>query len=433
MFLNKSQREFFLDSLWKPYPSSPLNVVNPLSFTNNSLEWLVGRLKWLDKKNLNFTLLQNNQIWECQFTLNSTIGIIHHDQIENLKELHPKDIFINDDLVLVNINKIHEVHQICLLTPCLDKNFLPQLDVTFFYQWNDFIKIIRKYFESESFVEVSTPTLVTCPGFEIHLHAFETEFHLGSKTEKMFLPTSPELSMKKFLTLGISNIFEIKKCFRNQEFSNHHQPEFTLLEWYRSFSNLDLIKKDLSNLLRLLTSQIGDNKIEDIESISVTTLFRKYFQFELTPYTQKEELETLALRSNIHFTKSDTWEDLFHLLFLTRIEPNLLNPIFVEKYPHQLAALSRLDREGWADRIELYWKGVELANGFNELNSPVEHENRWQEIVQFREKYNYTPWPKDKLFFKALEHGFPPAAGIALGLDRLFMILHNQTQLLKSP
>lgn len=224
--------------------------------------------------------------------------------------------------------------------------------------------------------------------------------------------------------MGFEKIYELAKCYRNNEVSPLHQPEFWMLEWYRSFANLFDLQADVVQLVYFLCDQAGLERPE-VQCFTIRQLFRMHLNFDLKPLTSFEELKDLALQQHLRINDSFTVDDLFFLLMLEKIEPQLPQDelVFIEKYPPFQAALARRDYEGWAERFEVYWKGMELANAFDELNDPGEQRRRSQEDLLKRGEGNSIEL--DEEFFKALEGGMPPSAGIALGLERLFMALMN--------
>lgn len=289
-------------------------------------------------------------------------------------------------------------------------------------KWSLFLRQTRNFFDSKDFLEIHTPSLVLCPGTEPSLESFSTEIKLGSKNQKVFLPTSPELHLKKALTMGFERIYEVAKCYRNNEVTEIHQPEFWMLEWYRSYANLFDLQSDVVKLVYSLCEVFKVQK-PDVRNFSIRQLFKKHLDFDLTASTSIDELKALAIKLDLRVTETFSIDDIFFLLMLEKIEPNLPKDclVFVEKYPPYQAALARKDSEGWAERFEVYWKGMELANAFDELNNPLEQRQRAQEDISKREGKN--PIGLDEEFFKALDSGMPPSAGIALGLERLFMAI----------
>ena len=293
--------------------------------------------------------------------------------------------------------------------------------------WEDFLNFVRSFFKSRSLTSFKTPSLLKAVGTEPHLKPFTTVMSLKGKKQKMFLPTSPELSLKKLLCLGETDFFEIKKCFREGEFGPLHYPEFFLLEWYRAFFSLEEMIKEVAHLLDSLKS-LSFFKGPSSFSIKVFTfreLFKKHLSFSLTPHTGKKELIHLIKNQGIPFSKKDSFENLFHLLFLNFIEPLLPHndPVIIKDYPPALRAYAQLSKEGWARRFELYWRGMELANAFYEVNEAEEQEALFKKELKENPSNNR---PLDTELLSLMKRGMPPCCGIALGLDRLFAAVHNK-------
>ncbi len=287
-----------------------------------------------------------------------------------------------------------------------------------------FVDQVRSYFKSRGLCEVFTPTLVTCPGLEPSLEAFETKVTRGREAWSKYLPTSPEIHLKKALAMGLSDIFEIRPCFRRGEFSEHHANEFYMLEWYRMFADLDLILVDLAGLLTHL-------KGPQLEITDFAELFQEIFGFKLTPKTDREELRQLALAFEVETSPTDSFADLFHRLMIEKIEPALASrgPTVVRRFPPSMAALARIDEKGWADRFELYWNGFEIANAFNEVTDPDEQIARWNAELTERRRLGTGELPMDLEMIEALRMGIGPTGGIALGMERLYMALYAVTDI----
>jgi len=325
-------------------------------------------------------------------------------------------------------NGIAKVDQIRLLSPNrMNDGHRSEVKIAI-REWNRFVNKVNSFFQSQGFDFLNTPTLVTCPGTEPSLDAFYTEFVFGSKSRKMFLPTSPELHLKKCLAKGWDKIYEIRSCFRNGEISPIHQPEFYLLEWYRAFSTTENIRKDLRDLIQSIAPEFES---KTWANMSVADLFFKYLNFELQPSTSMEDLIGLAKRNEIDVSKALDFDEVFYFIFLEKIEPRLqeYECLYVHNYPPSQAALAKLTPCGWGDRFELYINGIEIANAFCELNNPIEQRNRAQEDLKKKEIYRKMPIYLDEDFFSHLDRGMPPASGIALGLERLFMVLKGYTSI----
>ncbi len=279
--------------------------------------------------------------------------------------------------------------------------------------WPRFLQDVRDYFKAEKFNEVHTPTLVQSSGAETHLDPFTTQIEHAT----YYLPTSPEFHLKKLLSSGLNKIFEIKSCFRKDAPSSTHLYEFTMLEWYRGYAGIDEIIEDVRGLLKFVAEQ------PQTDLVSMSELFKKYLEFELTPRTTLDELKSVAAGSR----PDDSWGDVFFRLFLEKIEPQigLERPVIVRDFPPQMAALARLNERGWADRFEVYWRGLELGNAYDELNDPIECEKRLRLWNEEKRALGKAEVPPSNELLKALRAGMPPSGGIAMGLERLFMAIYS--------
>ena len=264
---------------------------------------------------------------------------------------------------------------------------------------------IRRFFKSRGFVEVETPLLVAHPGMEPHLEVFKTELVTASgRRADGYLTTSPEYAMKKLLAAGLPRIFQMCKAFRNrEEVSAGHNPEFTMLEWYRANADYTALMDDCEDLLNDLGSP------GPVERLSVEEAFEKYAGLRL---------------DQVEATEDTTWEQAFHLVLLSDVEPHLTRHILYD-YPIELAALARPKPSDprFAERFELYVGGLELGNAFSELTDPVEQRRRLAAEREERMANGRTVYDLDEDFIRALEIGIPPSAGIAVGVDRLVMLL----------
>ena len=297
---------------------------------------------------------------------------------------------------------------------------------TYLKQWSCFLQVIRSYFESRACLPVETPSLVDCPGTEPHLLPFATELQQGKSIQKKFLPTSPEMHMKKLLCEGVGDIFEIKKCYRNGEISKTHSPEFYLLEWYRVGWDLDKLKQEVMDLFQYINEKdLVKDQLGVFESRTVRQLFAEHLDFNLKPDTSVKELQELIKAHVVCEEIPQDFETCFHLLFLNKIEPCLDKNacFFIQDYPPQLRAFSKITKQGWADRLEVFWRGMELANAFNEVTSAEE----MRKLFQSHLKDDKRNLDLDHELLQAMHaKGMPACSGIALGLDRLFAASLNQ-------
>lgn len=323
------------------------------------------------------------------------------------------------------------LRRILLLAPQLREFRSPKVARETLAEWNAFLAAVRRHFAQRGFLEVQTPTLVTCPGTEPFLDVFETRFQKGRDSRSYFLPTSPELHLKKLVAAGYGPLFEIRPCFRNGEISPCHQPEFWMLEWYRPGQDLSALRQDCLDLVRSLAKSLKKTVPGTGAQVSMSDLFLQETGIRLTPDTGAAELVRAARDMGLHVSDDADFDDIFYLIFVEKVEPRIPQDriVFVQDYPPSQAALARLTSQGWGDRFEMYWRGFELANAYHELNDPIEQRRRSQEDLQRRERLGKSAVPLDEEFFRALEAGMPPTAGIALGLERLFLALTERKSL----
>ncbi|MFA6305398.1 MAG: EF-P lysine aminoacylase EpmA [Candidatus Gracilibacteria bacterium] len=305
-------------------------------------------------------------------------------------------------------------------------------------QRNALTKSLRFFFEKEKFLEVETPIMVKIPGMEPHLNIFETDLIIRSKKIKLFLNHSPELQMKKLLGANFGNIFTITKTFRNGEIGgNLHNPEFTMLEWYRINADYKDLMKDCEKLVKKLAGKneiIYQNKKISLktpwEKFSCEELFQKYCKISLDQNRTFKQLKKIAEEKNFDTNFCKDWDDIFFKIFLNHIEPHLgkETPTFVYDYPSTQAALAKKSSKNpfFAERFELYIGGIEIANAYSELTDAKEQKTRLIEEQKLRKKLKKTIFDIDGEFLASLESIQQSCAGIALGVDRLFMILMDK-------
>ena len=272
------------------------------------------------------------------------------------------------------------------------------------------IQDIRAFFVADDFLEVETPHRIPANAPEPHIDA--------EASNGWFLQTSPELAMKRLLAAGHTRLFQICRVWRAAERGSRHLPEFTLLEWYRARADYHALMQDCEKLLTRLVPQqhlAWQGQVFDLappwERLPVQDAFRRFAG--MTPQQ--------ALRTG-----------RFDEILTERVEPQLgrKKPTFLIEYPTELAALARTkpDDPTVAERFELYIGGLEVANAFSELNDPVEQRRRFQRDEEQRRAAGKAPVPLPEPFLKELET-LPAAAGIALGIDRLVMLLTDQADI----
>lgn len=298
------------------------------------------------------------------------------------------------------------------------------------------IKAVRGFFEEREYWEVETPILQTMPCADMHIHGFATQyFGADLKPQRDFyLQTSPEFAMKKLLVAGAGRIFQICKVFRNGESTRRHSPEFTMLEWYRIGADYKAIMDETEALVRAVAQALGVETVDGCallrrpyRRLRVAQAFQDYARIDLGRMLENAAaFADAARKSGIRTVDSDGWDDIFHAVMAEKIEPHLGAdvPVFLYDYPASMACLSKRAADPrYAERFELYIGGVELANAFTELTDAREQRARFEdEMAAKQTRYGFS-YPLDTDFLAALEHGMPECGGIALGLDRLVMLL----------
>ena len=314
----------------------------------------------------------------------------------------------------------------------------------------EIIKAIREFFWSENFLEVETPLVVKYPGQEPYLSPLKVKVK-NEKGESFdgYLHTSPEYAMKKMLASGFDKIFSICKCFRDAEsFGGAHNPEFTMIEWYRKNAGYFDLMNDTQKLFNFIAKKkirgLDANFIKKIKQPwlkkTMKELWRQFIGVNLDDYLTTEKMASLARAKGFNLKNGLAYEDYFYGIFLNLIEPKLGfdAPTFVYLYPQQMAALSKISPEDsrYAERFELYIDGLELANAFSELTDAKEQRARLLEEQALRKKLGKEDFALDEDFLKALEMELPEMAGIALGVDRLaqlFLACKNIDNVLTLP
>ena len=290
-----------------------------------------------------------------------------------------------------------------------------------------FLLAIRKFLESGGLLETDTPHLKPTGGMEPFLDPFAVSAVSG---ERGYLITSPEYSLKQTLAgladEDIAGVYEIAHAFRSGEKGTLHTKEFLMLEYYLSGRNdMDLIEYS-KEMFGYLNDVFGREVYRD-EAAATYTMAGLFLEKTGRGYFRQELLDTLNEHGIAH-SPDDRYDDLFFLVFLNLIEPGFTGgPWFVTEWPPQLASLARIEN-GVARRVEIYWHGVEIGNGFYELNDRAEQEKRFADEQSLRRELGKEVFAVDENFLSALDR-LPECAGISIGLDRLFMIYTGQQNL----
>lgn len=301
---------------------------------------------------------------------------------------------------------------------------------------------LRGFFTERGFLEVDTPLLVPAPGLDLHIDAVPA----GAAGQARWLITSPEFQMKRLLVAGLSRIYTVCKVFRAGEEGVHHSSEFTMLEWYRGNADLEAILEDTQELVAALAVALrGEARVPvagagagqgeraiDVSvpwpRLSVCEAMERFAGVRMDGGEDAAELARRVRAAGIELGTASAWDDVFYTAFVDRVEPALARldrPLVLEDWPLPLAALARR-KPGDArvvERFEVYIAGLELCNAFGELTDAAEQRARFLSDQDARRARGRPVYPLDERFLSALEQGMPPSAGIALGVDRLVMLL----------
>jgi len=301
------------------------------------------------------------------------------------------------------------------------------------------IREIRNYLDARGYLEVETPVLQTIAGgalarpFHTHHNALDVE---------LYLRIALELYLKRLIVGGIPRVYELSRIFRNEGISTHHNPEFTMLEFYQSYSDyrdlMDLSQDLLTHLAEVVTGSkqvpFGEHTIDFGNWQRLTmkeAIFRFWPEGTQAPgeedFQSLEKLRTFARSLHAHFEPADGPGKLQAVLFETVAEDHLIQPTMVYDYPAEVSPLSKkkADDPTTVERFELYIAGMEVANAYSELNDPAEQKARFEEQLIARGRGDEEAHDMDADYVRALSYGMPPTAGEGIGIDRLTMVLTN--------
>ena len=317
------------------------------------------------------------------------------------------------------------------------------------------IKSIREFFWNQNFIEINAPTILRHPGLEPYLDPMKTVVqNEKGEMHNMYLHTSPEYTMKKSLAAGFEKIFSIGPCYRNKEsFGGYHNPEFTMIEWYRRGVAMEKIMDDCEHLINYLINQscnceeskatkqskdshsldcfasagkLATMTVGEVRRVSMNDLWKELLNVTLDDFLTVETMHQLNIDRGYSPIKDEPFEDLFFRIFLNEIEPKLkeMGAVIIHHYPAQMAALAKISENDnrYAERFEFYINGIEIANAFSELTDPIEQRARLEEEQRHRKELGKEVFELDEEFIKSLAN-IDFAAGIALGIDRLVMVL----------
>lgn len=301
------------------------------------------------------------------------------------------------------------------------------------------LRYLRDFFDGRDYMEVETPMLQPMYGGAA-AKPFET--HHNALDMKLFMRIAPELNLKRLVVGGFHRVYEINRCFRNEGISTRHNPEFTSLEFYEAFATyedlMNLTEELISGLAEHLhgttTLQWGEHELDlsaPFRRLSVRDGLAKYAGVPQDRFYDKEALLEAATRFKIPKADKMPLGYLQMAVFEEACEADLIQPTFVTDFPLDVSPLSRRKESepSLVDRFELYVGGQEIANAFSELNDPDDQRGRFEAQVAARDSGDDEAHPMDEDFVRALEYAMPPTAGEGIGIDRLVMLLTNNTSI----
>ncbi|MBN2201930.1 EF-P lysine aminoacylase GenX [bacterium] len=317
-----------------------------------------------------------------------------------------------------------------------------RLDWALFRSRHAMVRFLRDDFDSRGYLETEAPLLVPCPTLDSNIQSLRVDVaSIDGLRRRFYLHTSPEYAMKKLLAAGAERLYFLGKVFRDGETTALHNPEFTMLEWYRADASIrDLLDETEDFISRLAVQITGSTTVRvggrtvDLSPpwprVRMADLFRESTGADLDPGSGAAALRRVASRLGVFFNPEDDWETMFMRIYLERMEPGLGfdKPVFLTDYPAGLAMNARLrnDDTRWAERCELFIGGLELANGYTEITDPAEQRRRFESDRGKKRLETGSEPPVDLELLEAMEAGLPPCAGMALGVDRLVMLLLNR-------
>lgn len=287
--------------------------------------------------------------------------------------------------------------------------------------FSEFLYQIRTFFRKKNFLEIETPLLNPYTTPEPYIDSYTIENYL-------YLTASPEFNLKIILSLYKRNVFQIAHVFRKSEKSSVHRNEFLMLEWYHlGFNEEDLIL-EIMELLKYLSENLKG--IEQNLKFTIKSCKEIFYEFLQTDYSRKNLIEIiqthgLVERENFKELQKETYDNLFYLVFLNLIEPklNTENPLFLTYYPKDLRGYSKLKNQTESTRFELFWKGLEIGNGYYEINHKEEQYREFQIQFNRRLELNKPIYPISVTFLESFP--LPDCSGVAIGIERLFMAFRN--------
>lgn len=305
-----------------------------------------------------------------------------------------------------------------------------------FIKRSQIIKEIRDFFTNHGFIEVETPMMHSLVGGAA-AKPFIT--HHNALDMSLYLRIAPELYLKRLVVGGIERVFELNRNFRNEGVDTKHNPEFTMIEWYIAYADYNILMDMIEELVTNLAKKINNSEKLEYGNLTID-LTRPWARLTMAQAIEKygnisqDEISTYEkakqVAQNLKITIDASWGQgrIVSEIFEAVAEEKLINPTFIIDYPKEISPLSKSKENNpeLTDRFELFVAGMELSNGFNELNDPIDQKERFQKQVDSRNAGDEEACMMDEDYIRALEYGLPPTAGAGMGIDRLVMLLTNK-------
>lgn len=295
------------------------------------------------------------------------------------------------------------------------------------------IQAMRRFLDNRGFLEVETPTLHVIPG-GASARPFIT--HHNTLNIELYMRIALELYLKRLLVGGLERVYEIGRNFRNEGISTKHNPEFTMMELYQAYADYEDMMEITENMIAYIAKEVlGDTVVtyqgEKIdltppwERITMVDAVKKYANVDYYDWKSDEDARASAKALGIEVEKDSTKGNVLNSIFEEKVEPHLIQPVFIKDYPIEISPLAKkiVGNEDFTYRFEAFVVNWELANAFSELNDPIDQKERFKKQMELREKGDEEAQRMDEDFIRALEYGMPPAGGLGIGVDRLVMLL----------
>lgn len=302
-----------------------------------------------------------------------------------------------------------------------------------FIKRSKIIKAMRQFLDDRGFLEVETPTLHTIPG-GASARPFIT--HHNTLDMELYMRIALELHLKRLLVGGLERVYEIGRNFRNEGISTKHNPEFTMIELYQAYADYEDMMEITESMIAYIAKEVLGTTVvnyqgQDIdltppwERLSMVDAVKKYADVDYHEWTTLEDAVAAADKLGVKIEEHSTKGDILNFIFEEKVEPNLVQPVFIKDYPVEISPLAKKmdDNEDFTYRFEAFVVNRELANAFTELNDPIDQKERFEKQMELREKGDDEAQRMDEDFVRALEYGMPPAGGLGIGIDRLIMLL----------